>query len=161
MSIFAFAMQMEKDGEAYYRKLAEQAGDAGLQRIFTMLADDEVKHYAIFAELDRETPPEMVDTTVMAGARNVFQDMAAGAAAPRPEAAQVDAYRQAQAVEASSRDLYLEKAAALHEGPTRALLERIAAEEDKHHKLLGHIIDFVARPDAWIENAEFNHLETY
>ncbi len=160
MSIFAFAMQMEKDGEAYYRKLAEQAPGEGLKRIFTMLADDEVKHYAIFAALDRETPPEMDDTTVMAGARNVFQDIAA-AGGDEPNADQVDAYREAQQVEIRSRDLYLEKAAALAEGSARTLLQRIAAEEDKHAKLLGHIIDYVARPAAWIENAEFNHLETY
>ena len=42
MDIYQFAMQMEKDGENYYRKLAAECGVPGLQKIFTMLADEEV-----------------------------------------------------------------------------------------------------------------------
>lgn len=45
MDIYAFAMQMEKDGEKYYRQLMAAAKTAGLQQIFAMLADEEVNHY--------------------------------------------------------------------------------------------------------------------
>ena len=44
MDIFEYAMKMEKDGEAYYRQLAKQVGKI-LGAVFTMLADEEVKHY--------------------------------------------------------------------------------------------------------------------
>ncbi|HEW78498.1 MAG TPA: rubrerythrin, partial [Phycisphaerales bacterium] len=40
MDIFKYAMQMEKDGEDYYRQLAQQTSNKGLQTILTMLADE-------------------------------------------------------------------------------------------------------------------------
>jgi hypothetical protein len=37
MSIFEFAMQMELDGEKFYRELAEKSSNAGLKKIFSRL----------------------------------------------------------------------------------------------------------------------------
>lgn len=34
-------------------------------------------------------------------------------------------------------------------------------EEKKHYFLLDNIIEFVSRPEQWLENAEFYHLEEY
>lgn len=44
MNIFEFAMQMEKDGEAFYREIAKKTKNSGLQKIFNTLADEEVVH---------------------------------------------------------------------------------------------------------------------
>ena len=41
MNIYDFAIQMEKDGEAYYRELGERSKQEGLKYIFTLLADEE------------------------------------------------------------------------------------------------------------------------
>jgi rubrerythrin len=41
MDIYTFAMQMEKDGEEYYRELGTKCKNEGLTKIFTMLADEE------------------------------------------------------------------------------------------------------------------------
>jgi hypothetical protein len=37
----------------------------------------------------------------------------------------------------------------------------VAGEEHKHYLLLERIIDFVSRPEQWLEDAEFYHLEDY
>ncbi len=161
MNIFEFAMQMEKDGEAYYRELADRAGNEGLRRIFGMMADDEVKHYQIFEALAREMSTSMADTVILNGAVNIFKAMDASTVDASAEADQVAAYQKAQQVEAESRDWYLEKARELGEGPQASFLTRIAEEEQKHYRLLGHIIEFVTRPSHWIEQAEFNHLEDF
>jgi len=47
MNIFEYAMQMEKDGEDYYRQLAQQTVNKGMRTILAMLADEEVKHYNV------------------------------------------------------------------------------------------------------------------
>lgn len=47
MDIYEFAMQMEKEGEDYYRALAKDSASPGLVKIFTMLADEEVKHFKV------------------------------------------------------------------------------------------------------------------
>lgn len=37
----------------------------------------------------------------------------------------------------------------------------MAGEEKRHFFILENIIDFVSRPQSWLENAEFNKLEEY
>jgi rubrerythrin len=37
----------------------------------------------------------------------------------------------------------------------------IAEEEKRHEFLLDHILQFISRPQTWLENAEFNHLDQY
>jgi hypothetical protein len=39
MNIFEYAMQIEKDGEDYYRQLAQQTVSKGMRTILAMLAD--------------------------------------------------------------------------------------------------------------------------
>jgi hypothetical protein len=43
----------------------------------------------------------------------------------------------------------------------KELLNRIADEENRHYFLLDHMIEFIGRPQTWIEDAEFNHLQDY
>ena len=40
MNIFEYAMQIEKDGEDYYRQLAQQTVSKGMRTILAMLADE-------------------------------------------------------------------------------------------------------------------------
>ena len=44
MNIFDFAMQMEKDGEEYYREIARKTQDRGIETIMTTRAEAEVTH---------------------------------------------------------------------------------------------------------------------
>ena len=44
MNVYDYAMQLEKDGEDYYREAAGLSANTGLTRILTMLADAEVVH---------------------------------------------------------------------------------------------------------------------
>ena len=75
MQVFDFVMQMEKDGEAYYRDLAEKVRNEGVAKILLMMADDEVKHYRIFEAMKSSGSPSMEGTTVLSGAKNIFQKM--------------------------------------------------------------------------------------
>ncbi len=47
MDIFDYAIQMEKDGEKYYREIAGKTNNKGLATIMNMLADEEVRHIQI------------------------------------------------------------------------------------------------------------------
>ena len=160
MNIYDFAMQMEQDGETFYRDMAAKSADAGVQSILNALADDEVKHYNIVKQMkDEAAAPLMDDTAVLSTAQNVFAQMkgrALDTAGP-----QAGVYRQAQELERQSRAFYQEKADEVSQETHKALLLRIAEEENKHYFLLDHMIEFVNRPQTWIEDAEFNHLEEY
>lgn len=159
MDIYEFAMQMEQDGERLYRDLAAQSGNEGMRRILTMLADDEVKHYNVVKAMAERAETQMVTTTVLADARNVFAGLQGTDFALEGE--QIELYRQAQEIERKSQLFYEEKADAADEPVARELLLKIADEEKRHYFLLDNMVEFINRPYTWMENAEFNHLEDY
>jgi rubrerythrin len=137
MDVYDYAMQLERDGENYYREAAAACASKGLKKVFTMLADAEVVHFNVFVKMKEEGGLEGVND------------------------AQIELYRKAQDIEKQTEDFYLSKAP-LAEGPDeKEVFLRVAGEEHKHYLLLERIIDFVSRPEQWLEDAEFYHLEDY
>ena len=159
MDIYEFAMQMERDGERFYRNLAEGSSSRGMSRILTSLADDEAKHYVIVKEMAEGVEPDMDKTTILADAKNVFAQMQGTSL--DLGGLQVEVYRQAQEIERQSREFYEEQAAQATRASTRTIMLKIADEEQRHYFLLDQIIEFLDRPTTWIEDAEFNHLDNY
>ena len=51
MDIYEFSLNMEREGEEYYRLLAKNTTSPGLYKIFTMLADEEVKHCKVIESI--------------------------------------------------------------------------------------------------------------
>jgi rubrerythrin len=160
MNIFEYAMQMEKDGEEFYRDLARDVQNTGIRYILTMLADEEVNHFNILHNI-AQAQPEPGQTDVLNRARNVFQEMRETGQTLHVEESQIELYKEAQLIEQKSVDFYTEKARQVSDPIQRQTLERLAEEEKKHRFLLDNIIDFVSRPTTWLENAEFVHLEEY
>jgi len=109
MNIFEYAMQMEKDGENYYRELAQKTNNKGIKTILTMLADEEVKHYNAVKQM-MTTNPQMAETTILTDAKNVFEQMKKCQEAFNIDVGQIQLYKKAQDIEEKSRDFYLEKA---------------------------------------------------
>jgi rubrerythrin len=152
-------MQMEKDGENYYRELSHKTANAGLQNILTMLADAEVKHYNVFQSMKMNENVPDTDTEILSNAKNIFirmrEEEQTGV-----DSSQVELYRKAQEIEKKTRDFYLEKADEVN-ASQKAIFIKIADEEKKHYLILENIIDFVSRPETWLENPEWYHLEEY
>ncbi|RJQ15087.1 MAG: rubrerythrin [Nitrospiraceae bacterium] len=159
MDIYEYAMQMEKDGEDFYRNLARKTPNVGLQNILTMLANAEVKHYNVFHAMKYNGPIPDTDTEILANVKNIFLRMREEKETP-VNTPQIDLYRKAQEIENKSRDFYLEKADEVTTSQ-KAIFIRIADEEKTHYFILENIIDFVSRPDTWLENPEWYHLEEY
>lgn len=163
MDVLDYAMQMELDGEKYYRDLAAKTTDPGLVTILTRMADEEVKHHNTFRQLKEQQMPEMAVDAVADGARTIFAEMAESGKAFDLEESQIELYEKAREVERQSRDFYLETAAGFPAPEAQALLKRIADEEELHYQLLSSIVEFVSRPvpGNWLENAEWNHTDEY
>ena len=160
VDIFKYAMQMEKDGENYYHQLAQQTANKGLQTILIMLADDEVKHYNAIKRM-QTAEAHIAETTILTDAKNVFVQIKESSESFYFDANQIVLYRKAQNIEQRSLDFYLEKANEVNEEYHRDIFLRLAEEEKKHYFLLDNIIEFVSKPEQWLENAEFYHLEEY
>lgn len=160
MNILIYAMQMEKDGEEYYYQLAEKAPNKGLRAIFEMLALEETKHYKALEKMKTDRP-DLAETTVLSDAKNVFAQIKESGESFNFDIGQVELYRKAQELEQKSVDFYSEKAGEVEHEFQKEILLKLAEEERKHFALLESIIEFISRPQTWLENAEFCHLDEY
>jgi rubrerythrin len=162
MDIYEYAMQMEKDGEDFYREIARQSPNKGIKTIVTMLADDEVRHYNAIEKMKSDEASELVDTAVLTDAKNVFVQLKeSGEKFTSDETNQIRLYQKALDIEKKSRDFYTQKAGEVSGANVKELFLRLAGEEQKHYVLVENIIDFLSRPETWLENAEFCHLDEY
>jgi hypothetical protein len=147
-------------GWNYYRQLAQQTANKGLKTILTMLADEEVKHYYTI-EAMKTTKHRMAETTILTEAKNIFVQIKESDEKFDFDIKQSELYRKAQDIEQKSMDFYLGKANEVGGQYQKEIFLRLAEEEKKHYFLLENIIEFVSRPEQWLENAEFFHLEEY
>lgn len=159
MDIYEYAMQMEKDGEDFYREIASGTNDGGLKTIFTMLADAEVKHYALFRNMKNNDKVRMPDSPILNDVKNIFIEMREKKQF-EADVSQVELYEKAQGIEQQTRDFYLAKAEEVVPAQKEIFL-KIAEEEKRHYRILENIIRFVSQPDIWLENPEWYHLEDY
>lgn len=160
MDIYEYAMKMEQDGRKFYLEFAENAESKGIGRILLMLADDELKHYNTLREMNTKKP-EMTDTRILDDAKNVFEEISREEKTTPFSGTQGNLYRRAREIEVKSRDFYQKKAGEADEPFQKDLLEWLANEEQKHNILLENIIDYITRPQQWLENAEWHHLDEY
>jgi rubrerythrin len=160
MNIFDFAMEKEKYSEDYYRQLAAKSSNKGLETVFNMLADEEAKHYKIISDMKGNIAPDSAETTVLSDTKDVFVKMRESTQSFSFNNSQIELYRKALEIEKQSWDFYLEKANEVTESRKEIFL-KLADEEKKHFCLIENILDFVSRPETWLENAEFYHLEEY
>ncbi len=159
MNAYEYAMQIEKEGEVFYRKLAIEANHEGLSKIFTMLANEEVKHYKIFEKLSKNseiiTVPKM---EVFKEAKVIFSEMHKDSVAYTLEDEQIDFYRRAIKTEDKAYEQYIEKANEITNIQHKEIFLEIANEELKHKELLENILEYVQQPTAWLESAEFRNI---
>lgn len=159
MNVYEYAMKAEKDGERYYRELATQTDDAGLKSIWTMLAEEEVKHYHIFEHMNQNRAiPTMPSVDLFKHTKNIFEKMQKSNQVPCFTEDHVNLYKNALRSEESSYKFYTEKALMIEDGEQKKAFLRIAEEERAHYVLLENIVEYVSAPETWVESAEFNHL---
>jgi rubrerythrin len=161
MDIFEFAMEKEKFSENYYRELAGKTGNKGLQNILKMLADEEAKHYKVVQQMRKETPEKITDTKVLANAKEVFQKMRESTEKFNFDISELQLYEKAKDIEQETKQFYLEKSDEVDNPDQKEIFKKLADQEQKHFIILENICDFVAKPQSFLENAEFHHMEDY
>lgn len=160
MNAYEYAMEMEKEGELFYRELAEQATEVGLKGIFLNLANEEVKHYQLFQELAKEQGSVSIPKMdVMKDAKAIFSEMKASGKRLSFGDDQVAYYKKAMESEDKAYNLYIDKANEMKNPEHKEIFLKIANEEKKHKELLEYLVEFVSSPNSWLESAEFNKLE--
>ncbi len=159
MNVFDFAMEMEDNGYKYYKSLASAATLPGLKTIFTSLAEDELKHFAIFRDLKAGNKSQATAVSdSLKTAQNIFSLLPRDEAGVKDMAGVLDAYKHAMKLEADSHRFYEEAAEKEADPEIQALLLKIAAEEYEHFNILENIFSFVNAPNEHLAWAEFSNL---
>ena len=110
-----------------------------------MLAGEEARHYKIVSDMKKDIAPDLAETKVLSDAKDVFAKMRESAKSFNfnisEKADEIAEAREGMA----QKEIFIE----------------LAEEEKKHYFLIENIIEFVSKPQTWLENAEFYHLEEY
>jgi len=159
MNVFEFALEFEKEGEQYYRQLAEQVDQAGLKAVLNGLADDEVKHYQVMQQIANSEPLRLESTPVLGQAKQVFQEIKDSGGEVAAGIAPVEMLEKALALEEKSEAYYREKVSELESEDQKQIFEMIADQEAAHARLVENMVAFAKQPQSYLESGEFGKLE--
>jgi rubrerythrin len=158
MEWFDVAISIEVEGEKFYRSLSEKAETDGVKNIFSMLADDEVKHKKRFEAMKRQDftadPSDSKEKSKTIFSNTKKRHMAA-------ESRHLKLYQEALDIEQKSIDFYNGQLGTQTDPQVRTALKQILAEEKFHYQMIDTILQMVERPERWVEFAEFGVREDY
>jgi rubrerythrin len=155
MDMFEFSIQMEKDAEALYRKMAEAAPVEGIKKVLLMLAEDEVRHRVAIENLQKKMAIPSVEGTAL-DIKTVFDEMKQDENITNISVDAVDDYKKAVEIEKRGMEFYQQKFAEADDPESKKLFEILMNQETYHLRTTENLLDVVQTPEWWVTNAEFN-----
>jgi len=128
------------------------------------LAEEEKRHEDIIRKLKEEKKIDEVDSDILSTAKESFESIARDLTDTKDNVLpqqQVDVYKKAKEIEFDSYKFYADKAEETELPEVEKVFMRLAKEEKKHERIIDNIIEMVNRPNTWLEDAEWNHMEDY
>jgi len=161
--IFTYAIELKKEKEAFYRQLSQDAKFNGVRELFGLLADEEARHRKAIEEMENRVDVKLTATTIKEDAKRVFAKMRADIVKQEPafEHRTLQLYHKALQYEEKAEAFYLAKSKEASDSCQQEMFMSIATQERQHKAVIQAIIDFVSKPERWLENAEWYHLEEY
>jgi rubrerythrin len=135
-------LKTEMGAHDYYRVLAAKAPNKDFEYIFTMLANEEKKHFYMICEMRRKEPVETPrpDPTVVA-ALDIFDQLYADPGVDLLGAKdEVELYERVHELEGRKRDVYLQRAQSATDPDVKKLFAIAALEGQKHCNLLAELV---------------------
>ena len=150
------AINMEKEGMAFYRQAAEKMADPLAKKMFLSLVEDERRHAEIFQqmadqagvrptaveELDKESPLQRVRTIFHDAAKQVREDLS-------PDDDQVKVIDIAKDMEQKAYDFYTATAKECDDPTEKDILGKIAAQENEHWRILDDTKLYLTNQAEW------------
>ena len=165
MDIIKFALKMEMDGKMFYEKQAANETNPELKKILLTLAEEEQRHYEIFKRW-QDDPSDVSGGNILDGAKtlamvkNIFQTMADQPDQPPFGDDVISAWTEALRIEEKSEKFYKEKAAEESNPARKDMLQRIAAEEYNHVKMIDGVLMFLKQPADFARSAQFMNFRS-
>lgn len=158
MNIFEFAKKMELDGKKRYEQQYEIETNQGIKEILKLLMSQEQEHYNALSSLESSGRYNDYKAASFAGVKNLFEEMKDELDSLSKD--NVKFYKVILDIEKKSEAFYT-KHAEEQQGQVKEILLKLAKEEHNHVIIIDNIIDFINKPNTWVEDAEFNHMGHY
>ena len=155
MNTIEFAIKMEQDGEAYYRRQAELNKDNSLRPVCLMLAADEHHHAQVLISRSRQEAYDLPESDTLLTAKNIFSDISDIESELKPIPSQLDFYRIAAEKEQQSIDLYSDMLSKADNEQDIKLFQYLIGQEKQHFEVLDNLAALLRHAEEWVESAEF------
>lgn len=147
IKVIDWLLKVEKDGHNYYRGLAAKAPNKEFEYIFTMLANEEKKHYDAIQQMrfSEDVQAKLEESAIVATTLNIFEKLKVDPDVDLLAAKhQVALFEEARDLEARNRAEYLQRAREATDPEVKKLFVQIALEEQKHYTALDELVKFVS-----------------
>ncbi|MEX1376325.1 MAG: ferritin family protein [Eubacteriales bacterium] len=161
MDVLKYAIQMEKDGEAYYTKQAEINKGNPLHTVCMLLAKEEKGHAEILESKMNSLPYKLSESEAYEKAKNIFSDAKTFTSEIKETPDQLEFYRFALENEQKSIDLYMDFLADAEDEKDKVLFEFLVAQETEHYEIIDDLVRMLTNAEQWVEDAEFGVREEY
>ena len=160
-AILSKAMQLERDGHAFYLAAAEQTQAEAGRAMFLSLAKDELHHLEILDRVYRSWLGEGIwpspEELALEGSRRwpVFPPPGQAAEVVTPRTSELDALRQGIAAEEASIALYQQGQDTAPTSLAKELYGYLVAQEEGHRTILQGEYDHLTQTGFWFDWREF------
>ena len=151
----ATAIQMEKDGYAFYTKASAQTSNPSGSKIFDSLAKDELLHLETFKnlfanEIDEVEYQQLVNSSKKYASLTVFPNDLAGEKGD-PDTNDLDALNSAMNSEKEAIEYYASILEKVDNENIANILKEIIHQEKKHYLILEEEFNYLGRTGYWYD----------
>ena len=153
------AIQMEKEGHAFFHQAAEKTNNKLGKEMFERLAAEEIVHMETFRKMfdsmsDTEDWRAVASELKSVTTPPLFSEAKNKMKAER-EPGEVEALRQAMEIERNAIEFFNDAKSKTNDETAKEIFEKIRQEEEYHHALLQAQYDSVTNSGYWLDVAEF------
>lgn len=150
------AIQMEKDGYAFYSKAAAQTNSDMGRTIYESLAEDEQRHLDIFKKMFKDKIGKSEWNDLMNSSKKytnipIFPTDLKNAPGMDSDSTELDALRMAMDSEKEAIDYYKKLKDKLNKKEVKNLIDEIIEQEKNHYSLLENEFNHINSTGYWFE----------
>ena len=138
MDRIEYAVQLERETELFYRKMADDFTEEGLRTVFTVLADEEKTHRELLTAMKNGTPVAFSNTH--SEIKNVFDELGHHKEVIHSTKRLLDGFGRAMEKEEESIRMCQEFLSTQKPGIDREIIQLIAVQEGEHYKLIEELL---------------------
>lgn len=153
------AIELEKDGEKFFREAANKTENKLGKKMFQSLAEDELKHLETFQHMfDTMTGTDawrsIAEEIGRLGKVPVFEEVSKKSPV-KDSTSEVEGLRLAMEIEKKAIEFFSEAIEQADDPVAVEIFERIRGQEEYHYGLIQAQYDYVAKTGFWFDVAEF------